>query len=197
MAARRSILTAMELSSKKLPIWPVRIKSRSYQERLPPSARFRRAGFACVVVTNQSGIGRGLITRDDIEAVHEHVRTIFAEQGAPLDAIYYCSTTPTTTDRAIVEDVNRKPGPGMLMQAAEELNIDLSRSWMVGDTISDVLAGRHAGCRGSLLVKTGHRLRDDEIACAESFVNVNDILAAADWILRESELDPRGKSPGI
>ena len=151
--------------------------------------RLQRAGLASVIVTNQSAIGRGLMTADDLEAIHRQMQAMFAEQGVVFDAIYHCPTAPTTTDRYVVEDVNRKPGPGMLTTAAKELDIDLSRSWMIGDTLSDALAGQNAGCRGSILVETGHGFRDDEVESGMSFLKVENIAAAARWILGEMTND--------
>ncbi len=80
-----------------------------------------------------------------------------AEQGAALDAIYYCPDAPAGEDRTVIENSRRKPGPGMLFQAATELGLDLNDSWMVGDLISDVLAGLNAGCR-SILVASGQTM---------------------------------------
>ena len=83
-----------------------------------------------------------------------------------------------------VENQDRKPGPGMLKQAAEELQLDLANSWMIGDMISDVLAGRNAGCRGSLLVESGKALSADDAALASDFTKVADVAAATDVILQ-------------
>jgi D,D-heptose 1,7-bisphosphate phosphatase len=128
--------------------------------RLLPGAaeavrRLREAGFACVLVTNQSAIARGLLTEDGLREIHREQARQLAEAGTELDAIYYCPEAPASDDRTAVEHPDRKPGPGMLLRAAEEMGLDLARSWMVGDLISDALAGRNAGCKGSLLVRTG------------------------------------------
>lgn len=126
---------------------------------LPGAAKgirlLRSAGYACVVVTNQSVIGRGMLSVEGLEGVHQEMRRQLAQQGAELDGVYYCPVAPTTTDRAIVEHSDRKPGSGMLLRAAAEMNLDVSRSWMIGDMISDMLAGRHAGCMSNVLVQTG------------------------------------------
>jgi histidinol-phosphate phosphatase family protein len=118
-------------------------------------AACRRAGYACVVVSNQSGIGRGLITEAQVGAVNERMCDLFAAEGAVFDALYHCPVAPTSADPSVVEHEDRKPGPGMLRRGARELKLDLARSWMVGDTISDVLAGINASCRGSILVASG------------------------------------------
>ena len=114
--------------------------------RLLPGAaealkRLGRAGFVRVLVTNQSAIGRGMITEARLQEIHAEMNRQLAERGTALDAIYYCPDIPTGDDRTRVENHNRKPGPGMLLRAADELGLDLTASWMVGDLISDVLAG--------------------------------------------------------
>ena len=131
--------------------------------RLLPGAaealrRLRRAGFARVLVTNQSAIGRGMLTEDRLEEIHAELERQLAASGATLDGIYYCPDAPSGDDRTVVEHSDRKPGPGMLLRAADELGLDLDASWMVGDMISDVLAGHNAGCR-SILVEAEVRPR--------------------------------------
>lgn len=115
----------------------------------------RRAGYACIVVSNQSAIGRGIMTEPQLAAVNERMCNLFAAEGAVFDALYHCPIAPALTDPTIVEHEDRKPGPGMLLRAAEDLKLDVARSWMVGDAISDVLAGIKAGCCGSILVDSG------------------------------------------
>ena len=116
--------------------------------------RFRRAGFACVLVTNQSAIGRGMLTEERLDEIHTEMNRQLAARGATIDAIYYCPDAPAGDDRTVVENPDRKPGPGMLLRAAADLKLDLGASWMVGDLISDVLAGQNAGCR-SILLESG------------------------------------------
>ncbi len=115
----------------------------------------REAGFACVVITNQSAIGRGMLTEEGLARIHDEMCRQLAAEGAVLDAIYYCPEAPDEEDRTVVERLDRKPGPGMLFRAAETLGLDLDASWMVGDLISDVLAGVNARCRGSVLLDPG------------------------------------------
>ena len=106
----------------------------------------RAAGWKVVIITNQSVIGRGKLTVDGLGQVHARMRALLAEHDADVDGIYFCPLAPTIKDPTVVEDVMRKPGPGMLHRAAEEMGLDLARSWMVGDTVSDMLAGRAAVC---------------------------------------------------
>jgi D-glycero-D-manno-heptose 1,7-bisphosphate phosphatase len=145
--------------------------------------RLRRAGFACVVVTNQSVVGRGMLTEAGLDAVHAVMDRQLADQGTGIDALYFCPTKPTTDDPAVVEDPDRKPGPGMLRRAAREHGLDLGASWMVGDSLGDMLAGRNAGCRATVLVRTGHGTGVDASHPAVDYV-APDLPAAVELILR-------------
>jgi D-glycero-D-manno-heptose 1,7-bisphosphate phosphatase len=155
--------------------------------RLLPGAaqalrRLGRARFALVVITNQSAIGRGMITIEQYERVDAEVRRQLLDEGVTLDGVYYCPEVPEVDDPTIVTHVDRKPGPGMLLRASRDLGLDLGRSWMVGDLISDALAGLNAGCKGSLLVLTGKGLADEGSA-GVFYGIVDDLSAAADAIL--------------
>jgi histidinol-phosphate phosphatase family protein len=108
-------------------------------------AELRRQGFLLILVSNQSGIGRGLVTRDEAEQVHRQVVSALAKFGVRLDGAYYCPHAPEERCPC------RKPSPQMLLRAAEEFAFDPSRSFMVGDKPSDVAAGKQAGCRTILL----------------------------------------------
>jgi D-glycero-D-manno-heptose 1,7-bisphosphate phosphatase len=109
-------------------------------------ALLRKEGWLTVIVTNQSGLAKGLITPAQYEAVNAE---LLRQLEGGIDAIYFCADHPETpTER-------RKPQPGMLLEAAADLEIDLSSSWMIGDKPIDVECGRNAGCR-TVLVKTGY-----------------------------------------
>jgi D-glycero-D-manno-heptose 1,7-bisphosphate phosphatase len=144
-------------------------------------ARLRAAGFACVLITNQSAIGRGLLTVEGLYLVHAELCRQLEEHGAELDGFYFCPSVPLSDDRTAIDDYNRKPSPGMILRAAYDLDLDLDRSWMIGDMVSDVLAGQNAGCRGSIFVASGQgRPEDlDGLDC----VRLPDLPAAADYIL--------------
>ncbi len=115
------------------------------------------AGYLCVVVTNQSAIGRGMLTHCDLERIHDEANRQLSKENAAVDGWYSCPVVPTTDDQTVVEHPDRKPGPGMLLRAARELSINVSKSWMIGDMVSDVLAGEAAGCKGSILIRNSHR----------------------------------------
>lgn len=113
------------------------------------------AGFRLVVVTNQSGIARGYFTEHDLDAMHTHLRRQLATAGVRLDGIYHCPHHVNGTIARLAVDCDcRKPQPGMLRRAAADLRLDLDRSWLVGDILDDVEAGRRAGCR-TILVDLG------------------------------------------
>jgi D-glycero-D-manno-heptose 1,7-bisphosphate phosphatase len=119
-------------------------------------AQVNRLGFPVVVVTNQAGIGRGLYAEADYRAVEARLAELLAARGAHLDASYFCPHHPEHGLGAFrVACECRKPRPGMLLRAARELGLDLSRSVLVGDKRSDLEAGRAAGCR-TILVRTGY-----------------------------------------
>jgi D-glycero-D-manno-heptose 1,7-bisphosphate phosphatase len=116
----------------------------------------KRAGYMVVMITNQGGIGLGLYDHAFVEKTHDDLTRRFAEAGAEIDAWYYCPHHP----EAVVEDYRvvcgcRKPATGMLDAAARDLEIDLARSWVVGDQWRDVQLAHAAGCR-SVLLRTGH-----------------------------------------
>jgi D-glycero-D-manno-heptose 1,7-bisphosphate phosphatase len=138
------------------------------------------------VVTNQSGVGRGLLTQEQMHAVNDEMRRQLREAGTELDGLYCCTFAPMSADKTVIEHADRKPGPGMLFQAARELDLDLGASWVVGDSVSDVLAGRNARCRGEILVRTGHDLAEALAILGEDVVVVSDLEEAADFILHRA-----------
>jgi len=119
-------------------------------------ASINKSEYLTVVVTNQPVIARGDVTVEELTEIHHKMETLLGKEGAYLDAIYYC---PHHTDKGFPGEVPelkfececRKPKPGMLLRAAEDLNIDLSESWMIGDGNADILAGLNAGCHTALI----------------------------------------------
>ena len=149
--------------------------------------RLRDAGFIMVVVTNQSAIGRGLLDEAGLARIHAVMEERLVESGIRIDGIYHCPLAPIGSDPTVIENVDRKPGPGMLLRAANDLGIDLGLSFMVGDNVSDVLAGRHAGCRGNILLRTGHGQKAEK-AYGRTLLEssdrvVDDLTSAVDLIL--------------
>lgn len=115
--------------------------------------RLQQQGYLLVVITNQSAVARGLCSEADVLALHERMRAFLREQGIELTGIYYCPHHPqgSVSDYAIACSC-RKPEPGMILRAAQEHGIDLSRSLLVGDKLSDLEAGRAAGIPSLYLV---------------------------------------------
>jgi len=141
-----------------------------------------RSGMKTVVVTNQSGIGRGLFDEAFVGEVHAEMSRMLREAGAVIDGFYFCPHHPTEGIGGYRRSCScRKPAPGMLLRAAAELAIDLSRSYMIGDMAKDVEAGQRAGAKG-ILVRTGYG-KDVEADSAAPDHIASDLLAAVRWIL--------------
>jgi D-glycero-D-manno-heptose 1,7-bisphosphate phosphatase len=144
-------------------------------------ARLNRAGYAAFVITNQSGIGRGIMTEEALAAVHAKLRAAMEAAGAHLTAIYHCPHRPDAGCEC------RKPRPGMVLQAAREYGVDLARSWFVGDKPIDIACGASAGCR-TILVPTGLPsyyenpvfTAEPDYVCADMDAAARVILAAGD-----------------
>ncbi|MDA0239417.1 MAG: HAD family hydrolase [Proteobacteria bacterium] len=112
-------------------------------------------GYLRIVVTNQAAIGKGLLTEEGLHEIHVEVARQLALQQASIDGWYFCPVVGQGGGREVIEHPDRKPGPGMLLKAARDHAIDLHTSWMVGDTVSDTLAGRNAGCSHTVFVESG------------------------------------------
>jgi len=143
-------------------------------------ASLRRAGFALVVVTNQSGIARGIYTLADYHGVAARLDRVLEEAGVPLDGTWFCPHHPDHTGPCDC----RKPATGMYLRASKELGLDPVRSWYVGDKITDVLPALELGGRG-VLVRSGYG-RDLEGAAPVGVAVVDDLPAAAALILGTS-----------
>ena len=165
------------------------------QVRLKPGAaqavrRVKEAGFLVVVVSNQSGVARGLVTTEDVDRANQRLGDLLAEQGADIDAFYYCPPLPTGTVPAYAKECEcRKPKPGLLYEAAQDLDIDLTESFVVGDAVRDVEAGRSARCHAVFvgevsLLEAGARGQVEVFA----ETTVATLADAADYILRSADL---------
>ncbi|SRR6266508_253516 len=150
----------------------------------------KRAGYVVVIITNQGGIGLGLYDHDFVEQTHDKLTADFAAAGAEIDAWYYCPHHP----EAVVEQYRvhcscRKPAPGMLIDAARDLDLDLASSWVVGDQWRDVKLAHAAGCR-SVLLRTGHGA-DQESAwpsdVAPPTATCDNLIAAVSEILARDQ----------
>jgi len=138
--------------------------------------RLQAAGFKLLVVTNQSGVGRGFFTREHVESVHAHLDEQFAQHGVKIDRYYVCPHHPEDNCDC------RKPKPKFLRDAAREFQLDLARCFMVGDRRGDIHAGRHAGTK-TVLVLTGAGQETLAEGEAQPDHVAPDINEAANWIL--------------
>lgn len=112
-----------------------------------------RAGLLAVLVTNQAGVARGYFAEELIERVHNLLAQELERGGARLDAVYYCPHHPSVGDAPYRLDCDcRKPKPGLILRAAAELDVDLARSWMIGDRYGDILLARNAGLRSAFVL---------------------------------------------
>ncbi|HEX2695007.1 MAG TPA: HAD family hydrolase [Acidobacteriota bacterium] len=164
---------------------------RIYPYSFEAVRKLNAAGLAVVVITNQSGVGRGFFTEDELRVIHDRMRADFAAAGARIDAVYYCPHFMGSSSPAYdIDCACRKPFPGMALRAREELDLDLEGSYMVGDKVEDVRFGLNAGAR-PVLVLTGFGEASREALLREGIEPAHvapDVGAAADWILaRERE----------
>ena len=129
--------------------------------RLMPGAaeglrRLHAAGYALIVISNQSGVARGFFPEAALVGVESELRSLLAEEGVPLAGFYYCPHLPGGDVPAYaIACPCRKPRPGLIVRAAQEQRLDLPRSWVAGDILDDVEAGRRAGCR-TILIDNGN-----------------------------------------
>lgn len=144
------------------------------------------AGFVTVVASNQSAVGRGLIDERFLDQVHATIDSRLAAGGAKMDAYYFCPHHPDAKVARYRQVCRcRKPEPGLIEKACRELQLDPSRSVMVGDRWLDVACGRAAGTR-TVLVRTGHGAHEARHPAVDDRADaiLDDLMEAADWILR-------------
>ncbi|MCB9087025.1 MAG: D-glycero-beta-D-manno-heptose 1,7-bisphosphate 7-phosphatase [Calditrichae bacterium] len=148
-----------------------------------------RAGYAVVVVSNQSGVARGYFDEARVQAINRGVAEMFAQAGARIDGFYYCPHLPEAAVARYRRACGcRKPAPGMLQKAVREMHLDLARSLIIGDKYSDIAAGKALGLQ-AVLVRTGEGARqharygaDDAIPQPDYIAD--DVLAAVRWLLK-------------
>jgi histidinol-phosphate phosphatase family protein len=139
-------------------------------------SRLNKAGFAVVVITNQSGIARGWLTEEILVSIHEKMKKDLADLGAKVDGIYHCPHMPDEGCGC------RKPKPAMVVRAVSEMDLDPKRSFTIGDRLFDVQLGRNSGTK-AILVRA--HTPSEELAEAERLADhvSPDLSAAVDWIL--------------
>lgn len=149
-------------------------------------ARLNRYGFITCVISNQSGVARGLLTEDDLAVIHARLEEEFRAGGATFDRIFYCPHHPTEGIAPYnVDCACRKPKPGMLLQGAKEFGLDLNMCFVVGDSVVDMQAGNAVGAT-TILVQTGYGTKSLQ-TCTEQGIPVAfvapTIVEAVDFIL--------------
>lgn len=140
--------------------------------------KINQSGYLCIVATNQPVIARGEVSVSELNAIHIKMETELGKAGAYIDALYYCPHHPHKGYEGEIPELKidcncRKPKPGMLFRAAEDYNIDLSQSWMIGDGENDVKAGKAAGCKTALI---GEGERDQDLIAEDLLDAVRQIL---------------------
>ncbi len=165
-------------------------------------SRLKRLGYKLVVVSNQSGVARGIIREEVLAQITDRMRQLLGNEGAYLDGVYYCLCHPDgAIERYRKDSDDRKPMPGMLLRAAKEMDIDLSRSWAIGDSYRDVEAGWRAGCRTILLNSPPELKKPGPNDVRPDFEAVNmkeaaNIIHRQETIAREAALRP-GPAPSV
>lgn len=148
--------------------------------------QLNRGGFVVIVITNQAGIARGIVPESFLEKAHGHIQARMTAGGAHIDAFYHCPHHPDGIVPALrVKCDCRKPQPGLLLRAAADLDLDLTRSFMIGDRFHDLAAGRAAGTR-TVLVRTGYGAGEEltEHRPPRPDAIADNLAGAAAWILR-------------
>ena len=139
--------------------------------------KINASGYLAIVVTNQPVIARGEVTFQELEEIHNKMETELGLQGAYLDAIYYCPHHPHKGYKGEVPELKiecdcRKPKPGMLLKAADDYNIDLSQSYMIGDGENDIKAGLAAGCKTILVNGAGTDAKNEDFGQSNTMSSV-------------------------
>jgi D-glycero-D-manno-heptose 1,7-bisphosphate phosphatase len=158
-------------------------------------------GWLAMVITNQAGVARGYFSEDMVQAVHDRFKRELEDNGARLDAIYYCAHHPSVGEPPYRFDCDcRKPKPGLIYRAADEFDIDLSKSWMVGDRYTDIELARNAGV-SSAFVLTGYGRGEWEYRRKgwkhEPDLVAEDLLGAIQAIVSETNCRPGSTSERI
>ena len=172
---------------------------RIYPEAFEAVRKLNQSGLLAIVITNQSAIARGLLNENELGNLHRFLQAAFRRTEARIDAFYYCPHHPEAGTGTYTQECTcRKPLPGMLLRAAQELHLELSTSYMIGDKLIDVEAGHRAGCQ-SVLIKTGYgegelQLLDEGNASASPSEDplqtpdhvAGNVLEAIDWIMEQT-----------
>ena len=158
-----------------------------------------RAGFKLIVVSNQSGVARGYFAEEELRRVERRLHELMEAAGARLTAFYYCPHHPDGSVAPYAVTCGcRKPEPGMMLDAARQESLDLERSWLIGDILDDVEAGRRAGCR-TILIDNGHETEWHMSAVREPDHTAANLKEAAEIVLSFGGpgADPESAAPNL
>lgn len=147
----------------------------------PALKRLQDAGFKLFIVTNQSGVGRGYFTLEDVQRVHEHLCRELAKDGVLIEKIYIAPEHPDAPSRG------RKPSPQFLFDARDQFSLDLAQSYIIGDKLIDLECGRNAGLKQSILVRTGYGAKIEKNGVDGRALVVDGLPNAAEWILNSPQ----------
>ena len=143
--------------------------------------RLQDAGFKLFIITNQSGVGRGYFSIEDVHRVHEHLCRELTKDGVRFEKIYLAPEHPEMPSRG------RKPSPQFLWDARNEFGIDLARSYIIGDKLIDLECGWNAGVKQAILVRTGYGAKTEATGALKDARVFDDLPAAVDWILNSQQ----------
>jgi len=147
---------------------------------------FQKAGYLVVVITNQSGIGRGYYTEEDFHRLNDWMRGEFEKHGVTIHGIYFCPHHPEEGTGPYKRYCQcRKPAPGMLLEASDALEIDLERSVLVGDKESDIEAGERAGVGRNYMVSTGHKVDASNTKALKVLGNIRELMSEKELLAED------------
>lgn len=161
--------------------------------------KLKQFGFLRIIASNQSGVARGLLSEDDLQSVHARMIELLQKNGADVDDSFYCpylAGSQARVDEYRVDSPLRKPSPGMLVEAARRHEIDMQRSWMVGDSPTDVEAGARAGCRTILIARNGEPHGGDHVRPAFLASSLEEAVNLIGTHMNEPSEDNTGKHTG-
>lgn len=192
---KNGIVTAKNLHNKQKAIFLDRdgtvnkyvgfLRNKEEFELLPSVVdavkKINSSGYLCIIVTNQPVVARGEVSMEELDEIHKKLETELGKEGAFVDGLYYCPHHPHKGFEGEITELKiecdcRKPKPGMLLKASEDYNIDLSQSWMIGDSETDIIAGNRAGCKTILLSNDNTEQFGQEYTCTNLYSAINKIL---------------------
>ena len=157
----------------------------------------QKAGYKIIIVSNQSGVARGYYTEADLTRVEEHLRATLSSEGIPLDGFYYCPHYPDGKIKDYsIDCMCRKPRPGMLFKAGRDHNINLAASWIIGDILDDVEAGRRADCY-TVLIDNGNETEWSMTPYRRPHHTARSLAEAAKLIYSANGHSDNGVKPGV